>query len=118
DLFPILGSAPELGRALSGDAHEAVLSDRLWRRKFHADPAAPGRVITILDEPYTIVGVMPPQFDFPYGDVEMWLPLEVKPGAMGVQMITARLRQGVGFAQAQSALDVVAKQWERDDPKK
>ncbi len=118
DLFPILGKRAQLGRTLGEADHEAVLSDRLWRRKFHADRNVIGKAITISDEPYTIVGVMPPEFDFPYSDVEMWLPLRVNPGGMGVQMVTARLREGISFAQAQSALDVVARQWQHDDPKK
>jgi len=118
DLFPILGTQAQLGRPLGEADHEVVLSDRLWRRKFQADRSVIGKTMTILDEPYTIVGVMPPQFDFPYGDVEIWLPLRVNPGGMGVQMITARLREGITFAQAQSALDVVARQWQQDDPKK
>ena len=92
DLFPILGSQAQLGRPLGEGDHEAVLSDRLWRRKFHADPRVLGSAITISDELYTIVGVMPPNFDFPYGDVEIWLPLRVNPGGMGVQTVTVRLR--------------------------
>jgi len=61
---------------------------------------------------------MPPNFDFPYSDVEMWLPLRVNPGGMSVQMVTARLRDGITFAQAQTALDVVASQWQHDNPQK
>ena len=48
----------------------------------------------------------------------MWLPLRVNPGGMGVQTVTARLREGITFAQAQSALDVVARQWQHNDPQK
>ncbi|MBZ5579761.1 MAG: ABC transporter permease [Acidobacteriia bacterium] len=118
DLFPILGSQAQLGRPLGEGDHEAVLSDRLWRRKFHADPRVLGSAITISDELYTIVGVMPPNFDFPYGDVEIWLPLRVNPGGMGVQTVTVRLREGISFARAQSALDVLARQWQHDDPQK
>jgi predicted permease len=118
DLFPILGTPAQLGRPLGEGDHEAVLSDRLWRRKFHADRGVLGSAITISDELYTIVGVMPLHFDFPYGDVELWLPLRVNPGGMAVQTVTARLREGITFAQAQSALDVLARQWEHDDPQK
>ena len=118
DLFPILGTQAQLGRPLGEGDREAVLSDRLWRRKFHADRKVIRSAITISDELYTIVGVMPPHFDFPYGDVEIWLPLRVNPGGMGVQTVTARLREGITFAQAQSALDVLARQWQHDDPQK
>ena len=118
DLFPILGTRAQLGRPLGDGDHEAVLSDRLWRRKFHADRRVLGSAITISDELYTIVGVMPRHFDFPYGDVEIWLPLRVNPGGMGIQTVTARLREGITFAQAQSALDVLAQQWQHNDPQK
>src|ERR1035441_8485284 len=69
-LFSLLGARAALGRPLGDADRETVLSDRLWRRRFHADTSVVGRTITIADEPYVIVGVMPPEFDFPYADVE------------------------------------------------
>ena len=56
-----------------------VLSDRLWRRRYHADPGVIGRGITISDEAYTIVGVMPPDFEFRYPEAELWTPLRLTP---------------------------------------
>ena len=47
----------------------------LWRRRYHADPGAIGRSITVSDEAYTIVGVMPPDFEFRYSEAELWTPL-------------------------------------------
>lgn len=82
-LFQVLGVPAQLGRTLlaSDDEHGiqnvAVLSDRLWRRRYHADPSIPGHEITISDEAYTIVGVMPADFEFRYPEAELWTPLRL-----------------------------------------
>src|SRR5579871_1262250 len=77
-LFSLLGISARLGRALmdTDDAanapNAAVLSDRLWRRLFHADPNAIGHLITISGEAFTIVGVMPAEFEFPQSNIDLW----------------------------------------------
>jgi hypothetical protein len=79
-LFPVLGITARLGRTLiasddeEGPRNVAVLSDRLWRRRYHADPGVIGRGITISNEAYTIVGVMPRDFAFRYPEAELWTP--------------------------------------------
>ncbi len=123
-LFSLLGVHAHLGRTLMDSDGEfnapnaAVLSDRLWRRLFHADPGAIGRAIDILDARYTIVGVMPPEFEFPYSDVEMWLPLRLTPATTDLVEVVARTRKGISLAQAQSAMQIVALQLQREDPQK
>src|SRR4051794_33741775 len=65
--FPMLGSA-ELGRTFSApDVYQPVviISQRLWRTRFGASPAALGKTLTLNNEPYTIIGVMPNEFQFP-----------------------------------------------------
>jgi putative ABC transport system permease protein len=65
-LFTLLGVRASLGRTLAdaddlpNSANSAVISDRLWRRTFEADPHVIGRTITFSGEAFTIVGVMPP----------------------------------------------------------
>jgi predicted permease len=117
-LFALLGVRAQLGRPLGDADHEALLSDRLWRRRFHAGPDVIGRAMTISDESYVIVGVMPPEFEFPYADVEMWIPLRVAAGGaqVGVQGVVARIREGLSVSQVQSAMEIVARQLEREDP--
>jgi putative ABC transport system permease protein len=123
-LFSLLGVHARLGRTLTESDGEfnapnaAVLSDRLWRRMFHADPAVVGRTFTVLDEVYTIVGVMPLEFEFPDSAAEIWIPLRLTPAYTNLVEIVARTKQGISVSQAQGAMEIVARQLEREDPQK
>jgi len=118
-LFRLLGARARLGRTLvESDESVAVLSDRLWRRRFHADPTVIGRAITISDEVFTIGGVMPPEFEFAYSNVEVWTPLRLTPEFKMWVEVAARMKRGVPVSQAQSALLIVARQLEQEDPQK
>lgn len=122
-LFSLLGVHAQLGRTLMDSDDElnspnaAVLSDRLWRRLFHADPSVIGRVMTVSDEVCTIVGVMPPEFEFSQSNIQMWMPLRATAGSIGMLQVVARMKRGVSLAQVQSAMDIVARGLEREDPK-
>lgn len=78
--FDVFGVRPALGRAFTAEealvpfAVFGLLSDRLWRRKFAGDPGVIGSVALIGGRRITILGVMPPRFDFPHG-VDVWRPL-------------------------------------------
>jgi predicted permease len=120
-LFQVLGIPARLGRTIltsdeEGGRNVAVLSDRLWRRRYHADPGVVGREITISDEAYVIVGVMAPDFEFRYSESELWMPLRLTPESPWLQVV-ARLRAGVSMARARSALAIVARQMEQEEPK-
>src|ERR1700736_554337 len=71
NFFNVVGLPPEIGRTFSEDEDKAgappvvVISDRLWRRAFSADPSVLGRSITLHDQNYTVIGVMPPQMTSP-----------------------------------------------------
>ena len=88
-LFPMLGVQPVLGRVFRSDEsdpgrnREIVLSDSAWRRLFNSDPAVLGKSITIREQAWTIVGVMPRGFAFPFDDDEaqVWAPMEIPAGA-------------------------------------
>jgi putative ABC transport system permease protein len=122
-MFSLLGVRPSLGRTLVDaddlpkSANSAVISDRLWRRTFDADPHVIGRTITFSGEAFTIVGVMPPEFEFPLSQEEMWIPLRLNAGSTGAVEVVARLKAGVTAAQAQSAMQVVARELEQRDPR-
>ena len=130
-LLATLGVAPMLGRGIdAGDdgentAHVVVLSHEFWHRRFGADRRLIGRSIVIDDAPYTVVGVMPPSFEFPRNpamdrDVELWVPRRRPPAMMlmrGVRDLTvvARLRVGVDRAQAQREMAAISERAESDN---
>ena len=123
-LFSLLGVHARLGRTLTESDGEfnapnaVVLSDRLWRRMFHADTDVVGRTFTVLDEVYTIVGVMPLEFEFPNSAAEMWIPLRLTPASTNLVDVVARTKHGISVTQAQGAMEVVARQLELEDPQK
>jgi putative ABC transport system permease protein len=118
NFFKVLGVPARLGRTLGpedarpGHDHVVVLSDSLWRRRFGADPGVIGRAITIDDESYTVVGVMPASFGHP-PRTEMWAPLVLE-GAQATNArarfirMVGRLEPGVTVEQASSAVAGVA----------
>jgi putative ABC transport system permease protein len=122
-VFSLLGIPARLGRSLNdsddapGAPNVVVLSDRLWRRLFHADPGVIGRAITASDEVYTIVGVMPVEFEFPASNIDMWIPLRLTPGFTGWLEVVARRKPGLSLGQAQSAMEIVARQLEQQNRK-
>jgi putative ABC transport system permease protein len=71
NLFRVLGVPPAIGRDFQDSEDEAgknqvaVLTDSLWRRRFHADPALVGRQIALNSHLYTVIGILPPSFRFP-----------------------------------------------------
>lgn len=80
DLFPLLGVAPQLGRAFRADDAQppglepvVLLSHGLWQRRFGGDPGVVGREVRINGRAVGVVGVMPQGFRFPERD-ELWLP--------------------------------------------
>ena len=118
-LFSLLGARAAVGRSLmeaddnSRDA--VVIADRLWDRLFHRDSHIVGRHLTISDEDYTIAGVMPPAFEFPDSEVELWVPLRLTPTQTRVQVV-ASMRPGEPLPAVQSAMRIVAHQLESEEP--
>src|SRR5581483_7448673 len=126
--FSMLGTSAHIGRVFGpgdeapGFAEAAVISDSLWARAFGRDPRVLGRKIQLDNDPYTIVGVLPPGFRHPGStvstDVEIWVTcgfradpfpkpqrsLRSLPGAIGL------LKPGISVEQAQSRLDAFASQ--------
>jgi putative ABC transport system permease protein len=86
DFFPLLGRMPLLGRAFlpQEEAKDrnvvALLSHGLWQRRFGGDPQVIGKALILDGDPYTVVGVMPPGFDFPSRS-ELWVPLGTDPSS-------------------------------------
>ena len=128
DLFRILGARPSLGRGFtaederSGAAPIVLLSDRLWKARFGADPGVVGRKLLLDEQPFTVVGVMPEGFAFPSRQAQLWIPLRFPPFALTERTNyylygVARLREGVTLEQARADLTVAAAKLERAFPK-
>jgi putative ABC transport system permease protein len=114
EMWRVLGVAPALGRtfAPADGAHVVVLSDELWRRRFHGDAGIVGRTIRLDQTPYLVVGVMPPSFGHPPNS-ELWTPLVVEPAlaqnrARPFIRVVARLRPGASVDGARAELAAVA----------
>ncbi|MCC6235730.1 MAG: ABC transporter permease [Verrucomicrobiales bacterium] len=124
-LLPTLGARPLLGRLLTpeddvpGGPPVAVISHGLWQRAFAGDRAIVGRDILVNGRSCTVVGVMPPEFQFPPGALdasELWAPLQIDPANPGGRSehslnLLGRLRPGVTPSQAQAELASLAKHW-------
>ncbi|HJZ88888.1 MAG TPA: ABC transporter permease, partial [Polyangia bacterium] len=114
ETFRLLGVRPALGRvfeAADGD-HVVVLSHDFWQRRFGSDPGLLGRTITLDQESYTVIGVMPPAFHHP-GKVELWVPLVIPPKIAHSREATmlrllARLAPGVSIEQARAEMAGIA----------
>ncbi len=131
NLFGILRVPPLLGRTfrpeedLPSTPPVMILSYRAWQDRFHGDPGVVGRVVRANSEMTTIVGVMPPLFDFP-GQMDAWLPLRIDPLAFRrgsgpalestqLQAI-GRLRDGVSVESAQTEMATIASRIAADHP--
>ncbi|MGH9850549.1 MAG: ABC transporter permease [Blastocatellia bacterium] len=112
--FDLLGVQPALGRGFSADEEQAgkervvVLANRCWRQRFGADPNVVGASVTLNNERYTVIGVLPPHGMFDRGSTEVWLPLVFTPEQIRSQsrFITtlARLKPGVTIEQADAEM--------------
>ncbi len=87
-LLPMLGVNPLLGRFFRPDENDpgrnrvVLLGENVWRKLYRSDPQIPGKTLTIRGEAYTILGVMPRSFSFPFGDTEqIWTPAAIAPAA-------------------------------------
>ena len=117
--FSTLGVHAALGRVFNeGDdqinsPNIVVLSDRLWRERFQADANIVGQTITLNRQGFTVVGVMPANFEFPKG-VDLWKPLLASMDPRTVEnrgvtylQVIGRLKPGVTLSQAEAELNTI-----------
>jgi hypothetical protein len=95
-----------------------VISDRLWRSRFSADPSIVGKTVSLNDTPYLVVGVMGPKFHYP-DDVDVWQRVRwdftQHSRAAHFMEAVARLRPGTTFEQAQSAVNALGLRLEQEN---
>ena len=122
----ILEVEPALGRGFRDDEdlpsapRVAMISSRLWRGRFGGDPRIVGQSVTLSATPYTIVGILPPGFQFPLGGVDVWItrPAEFANQDSPLLSVFGRLRPGVSLAQAVADLDVINRRYASAHPGK
>jgi len=128
-MFQVLGVSPVLGRTFNADEDQpgrervVVLSHRLWQRRFGGDAGIIGQQVTFDGESYTIVGVMPADFQFaPFWatKAELWSPLNLAARAndRGGQSLRvfARLKPDVTRAMAQAEVATIFHRLEQEHP--
>lgn len=121
----VMGVAPMRGRWFSADearvggAPAVVLSERLWRRQFGADPEVMGATVRIDRMPATVIGVMPARLGFPVG-ADLWTPAEPwddNPSRTAHNWrVIGRLADGVSVADAARSLSDLTRQLVATEP--
>jgi putative ABC transport system permease protein len=129
ELFPLLGVNASRGRTFTaeeeqqGRNHVVVLGHNLWQRRFGANPHLVGQNITLNNESYTVVGIMPHDFHFPEGveRIDLWVPLSFEPEIADKRghrflFVAARLKEGVSFEQAKSDMAALSARMAEANP--
>ena len=126
NMFQVLGVEPQLGRTLiSGEDRPGadpvtLLSHGLWQRRYAGDPNIVGTTVTLDEVSHTVIGVMPADFNFPYGGVKIWSALRLDPTredrANGRYLIVGRLKSGTKLEQARSELETIHSRLSADYP--
>lgn len=138
EFFKMMGVAPQLGRAFThaeeqpgDDLYSVVISDKLWRERFGAQPDVLGKKMLLDTTPYTVIGVMPPGFRFGYqfnANADAWAPLESwldrfkttmragKRDGRAYYQVMARLNTGVTLEQARAEVTSIAARLAQDFP--
>jgi predicted permease len=115
ELFNVLGVNPAIGRAFDGNeqhgkASVAVISYGLWTRRYGSDPQILGRKIVLDEVSHTVVGVLPPGFQFPpYYETDVIVPVPERTSrSAGYIFGVARLKEGPQVSAAQQELEAIA----------
>jgi putative ABC transport system permease protein len=128
DFFPLLRVTPALGRSFlpnedapAGD-RVVMLSHGFWVARFGGDSSLVGKTVTLGEQTFTVVGVLPPDFEFLSRQIPLWTPLRLgdashrmRRGERYLQAI-ARLRPGVTLQQAQTEMNSIALNLGRQHP--
>jgi predicted permease len=131
NFLPLLGVRPALGRTLDSaiddgkeQARAIMISNKLWRSRFAADPGIIGKAVFVNNLEVRIVGVLPPGLRLflppevsAAEEVDVWFPYALSPTRQyrGIPVV-ARLRPGVTLAQANAELETLAARFEREYP--
>jgi putative ABC transport system permease protein len=128
DLLQLFRVQPALGRLFTeeedqeGRGKVVILSHEFWRQRYGGDAHMLQKTITLNDQAYTVVGVMPPGFAFPGPRTQVWVPVafsatERQTRDTNFIEVIARLKPGVSIEQAQANMDAVAQSQAERYPK-
>src|SRR5262249_36298280 len=118
------GAGTILGRTFTEEedrprgGRTVVLSGGLWQRRFGSDPAIAGKTIVLGGEPYTILGVVDPNFTFD-PPADLYLPFQADPNSTNQGFfftVAARLKPGVSLTVAKAAMILAADEFRRTYP--
>ena len=127
NFFDVLGVSSAAGRLFAaseehpGADQVAIVSHGLWQRRFGSDPQLLGKTISLNGRGYTIVGIMPKDFDYPV-PVELWVPLALSPAEKADRSelslyALGRFKNGVSVSEARAALSNFSHRLEQEYPK-
>jgi putative ABC transport system permease protein len=118
--FQILGTAPLIGRWFEAadfveQPRVVVISHSLWQRRYASDRAVIGRTILVNDQSVEVVGVMPPDFQLPNTDIELWQPLFFGASQLDERtrdsdglVVIGRMRAGATLQSARAEMDMIS----------
>jgi putative ABC transport system permease protein len=126
NFFEVVGVQPAIGRAFQagedqpGRERVVILGDRLWKRRFGGDPAIVGQNIRFDDETFTVIGIMPPNYQYPM-TMEVWTPYAMPPArrtsrSNHMLQTVARLKPGVTVKQAAADVERLSARLEQQYP--
>jgi putative ABC transport system permease protein len=127
DYFTTFGVQPIAGRAFTAEEDQpghdkvVVISERLWRTRFHANPTILGRALVFNGAPSVVVGIMPKSFDPLLLDSDVWVPAAFTETQLADHdahflNVMGRLKPGVSLAQAQSEIHLIALRLQQQYP--
>jgi len=127
NLFPMLEVQPSIGRVFTREEQRVVvLSDGFWQRRFAGDRGVINQTVTLDNESYTVIGVMPPGFQFPHPSftsgetADLWLPLVYGQDQVATRRgpyflnVLARLKPGVTLEQSRAHMNALGQRFERE----
>jgi len=127
NVFALLGMQPSLGRTLDpaderpDAAPVVVISERLWHSRFGADPDLVGRTIALNGLNHTVVGIIPPDFQYPDKETVVWVPArfttqELEQSQNYYFFVLARLKPETPLPQARAEMNTIARRLEAQFP--
>lgn len=125
-LFDMLGIQPRIGRVfadgdgLAGGENVVVLGHAFWSSRFGGNPSALGARIVLNDEPYTVIGVLPPGVSLMNDEQPLWIPIDIESWGTGDPRLgffgLGRLSEGVAASDAQITADAIAGRLQEELP--